>query len=1629
MTEKTVLPWIAVNNYMDDEYRSTVVELALGHLTEASSDLAAFAKQQILHITVAGFRSIDRAPVARAGRPVLEYMQSDNDVATAIICLWAEAKHGLVNDLRAEAELQGVQIHSSWSWQEAKEGFYIFEEIKPLPDIAQSLVFDEHSSDADHLQLAALWLGRALLSDHYEEVEDTSAVSEESATSLCESQEMPVEGRVTEYLGSLSSLSQALENRYGEVVQAQREALLHARSALTAIQELNPESAIEETDVLHESISNWLNSRMALLALINQALPRLSSEAETRPDLEIATVSRLPEKILDNQPLSQIVDNILSNLQSLLEYDHQKQEALDRLAKVNADIVNIHSDISHWIPDEILKEQDVPHLEDESAFTLTEAQQIFRGAEVKRSEFQNRRSQLRELSLNRISNQMDRLQKLDFSLEDRVWKDQTLEDLLSYNLTDWSSRDLWHLEQSLVDQVEEQALTVRSIAPKKLATDLQSKWEEKCFIQLLECLAEDKRDVEAFILLMSATAAHPQSEPMLLERSVVSSILRGLGDLSEKAYPFRLLSSLAPDFLNGWRAVDLHSQAELRMVFLAADYSGSQLPDGFLWQLTRDEWNWPIEEMRAWNKLWQSTLQGNKIFFVDEVQEEHLVEKIKESRSHAQQMMAHEAGRYVSLNSIRSHRHAAMLSKMVMPWLCEQLNALQTLDEAIRESDQEHCSLLLKRLRALVDEDLSYSLEGEWLEEMYEAKALEASLDDSDPFHRRTALRTIEECATAILKYGQSLIEFWQTKMSRGQEITQQVLQAELEFLSDLSSLGQAALDQIAASHATSEHSKTISVDHQLVEQLLGRVTFALRIPHTVGYLTTAALNWSDIFTHLLTDVAEGLDPEGAADVLLDYKAPSQALLLTKYLSLDMQKQAQELEKNQRKEVEEIYESLLQLGGEAQDLLVDRDLRRWQLVSRKLTARLEAAREIHEVQRQRRQTRAHQVRQAINELDMQLFEVKNEVPADVQQVIDDGLNLAREATREEKWFEIVEDYLSEIHWRLDRNSWPLAKLQEAYKRLEVSMEGGARREEILRGVEEVLSLLERGELEQLGLDGEIGSSKIRTRVSLLHNWLEVVNLRGFRSEDLRSTERDIIKNLYRYFAQMVVMDRAEAPTPLAFEEPIVHSHWRLRYHKVEALKRNCIFIALPGRPPSGKNLSELDHTLEDKEWLDYFYVFLFVPAVTPEQLNRLRSTYRGERLVIIDESAILDMVLAEAQSSKPLWRLRPLMLQAWGSEKADIFLVNQSISLRTGIFVGRDDLIQRIASSGSDYALYGGRRIGKSSVLKEVERYLHRRQDVHTIIASFEGDTLSDDAVARKLARKLQLEGNIEEVGDFKTALQDYLDTKQDSQLVLLLDEIDCYIKENPDRHIFIETLRALSEQYDSRFRVVIAGFMELYDCLRGRGPYSPASDPWGRMLDDIGPLPNLRPESAEQIVDEGFSGILGWDFEIPVIPQRIVQHTGGHPSFVQYFCRKLQNLVGQRRDQCVRLSDIDTIFKDKSPTGSFIAHVRDTLQLNLDPVGEFLIPWLAFEFGESQSFTQDQMRDLADLSSVEIPEELLARSLERLVVTKVVEERARQVYEFSVPDYPLILNQLGDTADLERTERKLKKSLEKETV
>jgi hypothetical protein len=158
----------------------------------------------------------------------------------------------------------------------------------------------------------------------------------------------------------------------------------------------------------------------------------------------------------------------------------------------------------------------------------------------------------------------------------------------------------------------------------------------------------------------------------------------------------------------------------------------------------------------------------------------------------------------------------------------------------------------------------------------------------------------------------------------------------------------------------------------------------------------------------------------------------------------------------------------------------------------------------------------------------------------------------------------------------------------------------------------------------------------------------------------------------------------------------------------------------------------------------------------------------------------------------------------------------------------------------------------------------------------------------------------------------------------------------------------------------------------------------------------------------------------------------------------KLQERVNNRGDQIINMEDVDAVYSDDDPTNSFIAYVNDTLAMNfvdhlyldgtfgneiendlIESVPRYLLAYLATLYGKSQSFTFDQIVEIANSSEPPIPESIFARSLNLLKVTSVIREKSTHLYEFTVPDYPDILNRLGES-HLNSIEGNLKKFLKK---
>ena len=163
MTEKNVLPWVEVNEMMNDEYRQVVVADALSHYPKASPELNKFALDVLKKtIQVNGFRSFQSIPPQMAKIQVAKEFKVNDLLATAVICLWAEKQHEIIESLARAAREANIPVKETWSWQEARDGFVQGEDTPELDQLAASLSAQKTKPESDHYILAALWLSNSL---------------------------------------------------------------------------------------------------------------------------------------------------------------------------------------------------------------------------------------------------------------------------------------------------------------------------------------------------------------------------------------------------------------------------------------------------------------------------------------------------------------------------------------------------------------------------------------------------------------------------------------------------------------------------------------------------------------------------------------------------------------------------------------------------------------------------------------------------------------------------------------------------------------------------------------------------------------------------------------------------------------------------------------------------------------------------------------------------------------------------------------------------------------------------------------------------------------------------------------------------------------------------------------------------------------------------------------------------------------------------------------------------------------------------------------------------------------------------------------------------------------------------
>ena len=324
-----------------------------------------------------------------------------------------------------------------------------------------------------------------------------------------------------------------------------------------------------------------------------------------------------------------------------------------------------------------------------------------------------------------------------------------------------------------------------------------------------------------------------------------------------------------------------------------------------------------------------------------------------------------------------------------------------------------------------------------------------------------------------------------------------------------------------------------------------------------------------------------------------------------------------------------------------------------------------------------------------------------------------------------------------------------------------------------------------------------------------------------------------------------------------------------------------LFVAFD--PHQDSPLSDIVKQLEIAQATEFFALLVVVPTSAgggneAEVLRRhVSNSVFQHDFVVLDGRHLAD-IIAEGSTQ----RLVEVMLrQGVGLYSLSPYVVNGPVPER--MFFGREQEVKVISQNlvDRDYAVLGGRRIGKSSILQRLDRLLSADPRYFALYINCE-DKMDRREFLEALAGNLGVELDSAESRSFRDVVVPFIKANSTKRLVFLLDEIDELLAreaEAPDGPRLFKTFRGLSHEGTCRF--VFSGSRTLYSHLHD------SRSPFFNFCDSLILRP-LDEKSVTEIVTKPMRQ-LGIDIpEEEQFIQRLVTLTSSHPNLTQWVCDRL---------------------------------------------------------------------------------------------------------------------------------------------
>lgn len=319
------------------------------------------------------------------------------------------------------------------------------------------------------------------------------------------------------------------------------------------------------------------------------------------------------------------------------------------------------------------------------------------------------------------------------------------------------------------------------------------------------------------------------------------------------------------------------------------------------------------------------------------------------------------------------------------------------------------------------------------------------------------------------------------------------------------------------------------------------------------------------------------------------------------------------------------------------------------------------------------------------------------------------------------------------------------------------------------------------------------------------------------------------------------------------------------------------------------------------------------------------------------------------------------------------------------MFYGREKELRQLRAVQQSAVLYGGRRLGKSSLLDQIQRdYAKGNNQAKAVYLSVDApETTAGDHVTwawRELLKKLISSGVLPSVSLPKALAKDlaaHIEQQLQSadspirDLFLLIDEADQLMEFElelpPNAPSFVRMLQKMCESLVGskiRVRYVLAG---LHNVARMTTEVnSPLGKAESIALEPFGTPPDLR--KGMELITQPLEA-LGFRFEHDDLPWRIMSMCNFYPAFIQLWCKTLLDFMYNKRQNGrpptkITAQDLDSVERDEKLLSTL--QEKFALNLNLDKRYKAIALILAdryYSSGDSQQgLTAVETREFCEL-------------------------------------------------------------------